>query len=388
MSTPTRPRQTTFAGGMIIVGSIFLLLTVWESMTGLRGIESRDAVEDFLAESPGSETGLTVEGALQILRGVSTVAGVCAAVAAVLGVYALRGHRPARVGLSVLAVPLFVTGIAAGGFMSSIVAVAIALLWLSPSREWFKGEVAPDRAAADKAAGAVWPPPLPPHDASSSGSSSSSASSSATSSTSPSGTAPSSSADPAGSVAPASPPAGDGPPAPGQPGPYAHPFGEPPTQHGTWPSLPSAPSSDRRPEGVVLAFVLTLVSAGLVLLLVSISVLVMAVSPDLMLQEVLRQQPELADQGITQAMLQTTTFVMGGVVIAWAAAAIVLAFLTLGRRRVAAQLLMASAALSAVLCVVGTFASLLLALPAFASIVTVAVLRRPDVRAWLAGAPR
>jgi hypothetical protein len=383
VSTPTRPRQTTFAGGMIIVGSVFLLLTVWESMTGLRGIESRDAVEDFLAESPGSETGLTVEGTLQLLRGVSTVAGVCAAVAAVLGVYALRGHRPARIGLSVLAVPLFVTGIAAGGFMSSIVAVAIALLWLSPSREWFRGEVPPDKAAADKAAGAVWPPPLPPYDASSSASSSSS-----TSSPSSAGSSPSS---PAGSAAPvpsASPAAGDGPLAPGQPGPYAHPFGEPQAQHGTWPSLPSAPSSDRRPEGVVLAFVLTLVSAGLVLVLVSISVLVMAVSPDLMLEEVLRQQPELADQGVTQAMLQTTTFVMGGVVIAWAAAAIVLAFLTLGRRRVAAQLLMASAALSAVLCVVGTFASLLLALPAFASIVTVAVLRRPDVRAWLAGAPR
>ncbi len=384
MSTPTRPRQTTFAGGMIIVGSVFLLLTVWESMTGLRGIESRDAVEDFLAESPGSETGLTVEGTLQILRGVSTVAGVCAAVAAVLGVYALRGHRPARIGLSVLAVPLFVTGIAAGGFMSSIVAVAIALLWLSPSREWFKGEVAPDRAASDKAAEAVWPPPLPPYDASSS------------SAPRP----PPPRRRPRGPrrprrdrrlpvpAAPVSPPVGDGPPAPGQPGPYAHPFGEPPAQHGTWPSLPTAPSPDRRPEGVVLAFVLTLVSAGLVLVLVSISVLVMAVSPDLMLEEVLRQQPELADQGVTQAMLQTTTFVMGGVVIAWAAAAIVLAFLTLGRRRVAAQLLMASAALSAVLCVVGTFASLLLALPAFASIVTVAVLRRPDVRAWLAGAPR
>ena len=293
--------------------------------------------------------------------------------------------RPA-IGLSVLAVPLFVTGIAAGGFMSSIVAVAIALLWLSPSREWFKGEVAPDRAASDKAAEAVWPPPLPPYDASSS------------SALLPPPRRPRGPRRPrrpartacrvCRAAAPVSPPAGDGPPAPGQPGPYAHPFGEPPAQHGTWPSLPTAPSPDRRPEGVVLAFVLTLVSAGLVLVLVSISVLVMAVSPDLMLEEVLRQQPELDDQGVTQAMLQTTTFVMGGVVIAWAAAAIVLAFLTLGRRRVAAQLLMASAALSAVLCVVGTFASLLLALPAFASIVTVAVLRRPDVRAWLAGAPR
>jgi hypothetical protein len=359
VSTPTRPRQTTFAGGMIVIGSIFLLLTVWESMTGLRGIESREAVEAFLADSPGREMGLTVEQALQLLRAVATAAGVCAAVAAVLGVYALRGQRSARVGLSVLALPLFASGIVTGGFMSSIVAVAIALLWLSPSKEWFRGEVAPERTKPDQASAAVWPPPMP---------GSTSSTSASTSSTK------------------AAPPAAHGEPtALGETSPYAPraPFGEAPAQHGTWPTLPPAPS--RRPEGVVLAFVLTLVSAGLVLLLVGISVVVMAVSPDLMMEEVMRQQPELAEQGVTRSLLQTTTFVMGGLTIAWAATAIVLAFLTLNRRRVAAQLLMASAALSALVCVVGTFASLLLALPAFASIVTVAVLRRPDVRAWLAG---
>ncbi|WP_457205634.1 hypothetical protein, partial [Nocardioides sp. P5_C9_2] len=140
MSTQPRPRQTTFAGGMIVLGSLFLLLTVWESMTGLRGIESRDAIEEFLADAPGNGMGLTVEGTLQTLRVVATVAGVCAAVSAVLGVYALLGHRAARVGLSILAVPIFITGIVAGGFMSSIVAVAVGLLWLSPSREWFRGE--------------------------------------------------------------------------------------------------------------------------------------------------------------------------------------------------------------------------------------------------------
>ena len=135
----------------------------------------------------------------------------------------------------------------------------------------------------------------------------------------------------------------------------------------------------------MVAFVLTLVSAGLVLLLTAISMAAMALSPDALMEEVLRQQPELADQGVTESLLRTTTFVMGGIVMIWAAAAVVLAFLTLGRRRSAALGLMFSAAVSAVMCILGTFASLVLALPAFASIVTVAVLRRPDVRAWLAG---
>lgn len=374
MSTQTRPRQTTFAGGMIILGSIFLLLSVYESMTGLRGIESREAIEDFLADSPGSGTGLTVEGTVQILRGVATVAGVCAAITTVLGVYALQGHRQARVGLSVLAVPLFITGIVAGGFLSSIVAIAIALLWLSPSREWFKGEPVPDRTKPQSPSAAAWPPPMP-HDASSSASTTPGQSAvSGDSSGSPAPAAPGQPAAPGASPAPGQPAA------PGAPAPY----GQPPAQHGTWPSLPSTPATDRRPEAVVLAFVLTLVSAGLVLVLTAISVLVMAVSPDVMMEEVLRQQPDLEEQGVTQATLQAATFGMGGVVIVWAAIAIVLAFLTLARRRGAAQALLVSALLSAVLCVVGTFASLFLALPAFASVITVAVLRRPDVRAWLA----
>jgi hypothetical protein len=357
VSTQTRPRQTTFAGGMIILGSAFLLLTVWESMTGLRGIESREAVEDFLSSSAGSETGLSVEETLQVLRGVATVAGVCAAVTLVLGVYALRGSRPARLGLSVLAVPLFLTGIVAGGFMSSIVAVAIALLWLSPSREWFKGEPIPDRTTPSGAQrSAVWPPPL---DATRHGGSS----------------AVSSSSSPvAAPLHPGSSDASDS-------------SGATPVQHGTWPDLSPEPSA-RRPEGVTVAFVVTLVSAALVLLVTSISVLVMALSPDAMLEEVLRQQPELADQGVTKELLQATTFFMGGIVIAWAAAAIVLAFLTLRRRRAAAQALLVSAVVSAVLCMIGTFASLVLALPALASIITVITLRRPDVKAWLAAEGR
>ncbi|WP_107773671.1 hypothetical protein [Nocardioides sediminis] len=375
MSTQTRPRQTTFAGGMIVLGSVFLLLTVWESITGLRGIESRESVEEFVSEPPGSDLGLTVEGTLQILRAVATVAGVCAAVAAVLGVYALRGHRPARIGLSVLAVPLFLSGIVAGGFMSSIVAVAIALLWVSPSREWFRGDPIPDRTPPEAPRPPVWPPP-PPHEGSSDSSDSSTGSTAG-------GSGSAGGPPVSGSLPAAGPQAGSGAQA-GWTGPQTA-TPDRPAQHGTWPSLPSTPAPDRRPEGVTLAFVLTLVSAGLVLLLTGVSVVVMAVSPDLMWEEVQRQQPDLAEQGVTQGLLQTTTYAMGGFLIVWAAVAIVLAFLTLRRNRGAARALTASAAVSAVLCVIGTFASLLLALPAFASIITVAALRRPEVRAWLAG---
>lgn len=359
MSKQTRPRQTTFAGGMIIIGSIFVLLAVWEAASGLRGIESREGIEKFLSEPPGDQFGLSVEEALQALRATAAVAGFCAAMSLVLGIYALQGHRAARLGLSVLAVPLFLTGLVAGGFMSAIVAVAIALLWLSPSREWFAGEPVPDgttgaSGSSDAPRPPVWPPPLPPtHDA---GHSDAQADQPALSSS--------------GSTA----------------------VTERPTeQHGGWPpspALPPAPAPSRRPEGVTLAFIMTLVSAGLVLLLTGLSVLVMAVSPGTVMDEMLRQQPELTEQGVTERMVRITTFVMGGLTMLWCVVAIVLAFLTLRRNRTAARGLMVCAAVSAVLCIAGTFASLVLALPAFASIITVATLRRPEVRAWLAGDSR
>ena len=113
----------------------------------------------------------------------------------------------------------------------------------------------------------------------------------------------------------------------------------------------------------------------------------MALSPDALMEEVLRQQPELADQGVTESLLRTTTFVMGGIVMAgpwwrwcspsspWAGVGVPPCADGLGRRErraLRARHLRHPGA----------------ALPAFASVITLAVLRRPDVKAWFANAQR
>ena len=60
-----------------------------------------------------------------------------------LGYHVLQRSRPARLGLSVLALPLFFGGLATGGFLTSLVVAATVLLWLGPSRAWFDGTPLP-----------------------------------------------------------------------------------------------------------------------------------------------------------------------------------------------------------------------------------------------------
>lgn len=319
MTTPSlpRPRQTTLAAGMIIVGSVFVVLTVWQTISGLTSIETREGIEKFLAEPPGKGMGLTVTSVTETLRVTAMVAAACATFCVVLGVYALQRNRQARVALSVIAVPLFLSGVVAGGFLSSLVAAACAMLWLSPSREWFRGEAAPP--AAVRTAGAT-PRPAP--------------------------------------VRPA-----------------------------TAATAPPAAAPRHRPDALNAAVAITIIFSGLVLLMTVMGVAVMVASPDLVLEEMRRQNPELVDQGVTESLLRVTTFAMGGVCIVWAGTAIALAVLAMGGRRWAARGLLVSAVASAGLCAVAAVAALPAALPALAALATVACLRRPEVRQWFERGP-
>jgi uncharacterized membrane protein SpoIIM required for sporulation len=326
-----RPRQVTMAGWMIMLGSGFVILTVWETVSRLRSLETRQAIEKFLAEPPGSGMGVSVEAIITFLHTSAMVAAGCATAAAILGWHVLHRNRQARVALAVVAVPLFLSGLVTGGFLSSLVAAAAAMLWLSPAREWFDG-----RSAAPADGG------RDPNSAAYKGSG-----------------PPSPSAPPGLPLAP--PPAGT-------------PFGQ----------APAADRATRRPDAVNVAFVLTVVFSGLVLVMTSIAVAVMLTSPDLVLEEMRRQSPELAEQGISDAMLRRTTLVTGTIALLWSAGALTLALLMIGRRAWARTGLLVSAAVCAACCVLATLGSLVVAVPALASISVVACLRRPEVRAWFA----
>ena len=167
-SAPPRPRQVTLAATLIICGSVLVVLTVFDRIAGLQTLETRESIEKFLAEPPGNDLGLGVQGVLDILRVFGMVAAGCATAAAILGYHVLRRNRSARLALTLLAVPLFVSGIVTGGFLSSVVAAASVMLWFQPSRDWFNGVVREERPtpASARATGSGLPDgdagPVPP----------------------------------------------------------------------------------------------------------------------------------------------------------------------------------------------------------------------------------
>ena len=331
-----RPRQVTMAGWMIIGGSILVVATVFETVTNLHTLETREAVSQFISQPPGDGLGLDVSGALLVLRTVSMVAAGCAAVAAVLGFHVLRRHRGARLGVTVVAVPLFLTGMVTGGFLSSVVAASALLLWLEPSRNWFDGVRAPTppertpQGRPDASPQASPPPPASPERT-----------------------------------------------APTAPGPH-HGFGTPPAAPvpiGTRPP-------ERRPAAVIWACVLTWVLSGMAALIMGLSALVIALEPQLVFDELRRQNPDLSTQGLTERAVQVATYVTAGVAIVWALVATVLAVLVVRRVAWARIGLLASSAGAGGACLVASVAQVLMVVPAFGCAVAFALLLRPEVRAW------
>jgi hypothetical protein len=328
------------AGWMIVGGSVLVVATVFETVTNLHTLETRQAVSQFISQPPGDGLGLDVSGALFVLRTVSMVAAGCAAVAAVLGFHVLRRNRGARLGVTLVAVPLFLTGMVTGGFLSSVVAASALLLWLEPSRNWFDGvrppsapERTPDRRQSTSPQASP-PPPMPRQQT------------------------------------------------PTAPGPH-HGFGTPPAV----PAPVGTRPPERRPAAVMWACVLTWVLSGMAALVMGLSALVIALEPQLVFDELRKQNPDLSTQDVTERAVQVATYVTAGVAIAWALVATVLAVLVVRRVAWARIALLASAAGAGGACLVASLGSVLMVVPAFGCAVAFSLLLRPEVRAWFAATP-
>ena len=328
-TTLARPRQVTFAGWMIMIGSAVVVFSAFERIAGLRSIESQESVIEFLSKPPGEDLGLSLDQMLDLIQVLSLIAGACATAAGILGFWVLKGSKQARVGLTVLAAPLLIAGLATGGFVSSLVAVSALMLWLQPARNWFAGR----------------PPPAPP-------------------------------ALPAPAPAMAQF-AETPPPAPTEPVPW-------PTPYGTREAAPRL----ARPPAVVWACVLTWVFSGFVLVGLGLTVLVLIASPDLLFDELHRQNPDLADQGMTDGEIKAATFAMAGLFLPWCVVASGFAIQTFRGVPWGRRALLICASVAGAVSLLGMFASAIMVLPFVATVATVALLSRPEVRAWFAAASR
>jgi hypothetical protein len=354
---PVRPPQVTVAAWMIMVGSVFVVLMVWDRIAGLHSLDSQTTLRSML-DNPGIKgSGLGVGDLETIVRTVSMVAGGCATAMVILGYQTLHRSRSARIGLTVLAGPLFVSGLVTGGFVSSGVAAAVGTLWLRPARLWFDGQTAKGRRDASSPASRsqsspAWPPPYPP---------------------------------------PAPPPSGSqqaaAPSAPATARPWED-FGSVPAEWAPPPlsSYDARPAAHAgsRPAALLWACVLTWVFAGLAVVVLAGSIAVLVGSPHLVLDKMHEQNPQLASQGVSDHLVVVVGFVMCGLFVMWSLAAVVFALLAFRRRRLGWQALTASTGGVALVCLLGVIGSLVVLVPLAGAVAAITLLVRPEVRAWFA----
>ena len=108
-TTPARPPQVTVAAWMIMVGSVFVVLLVWDRIAGLHSLDTREALQPILDDPRMKDAGIQLADLLAVIRVVSMVAAGCATAMVVLGYQTLQRSRGARLALTVLAVPLFIS---------------------------------------------------------------------------------------------------------------------------------------------------------------------------------------------------------------------------------------------------------------------------------------
>jgi hypothetical protein len=362
------------ASWFVILGSVFLVASVYDSLTTLNSVDMREEIGRVLASGSGQGLGLGVDGAVSIMRVALMVAGACAAAAAVLGVYVLQRHRQARIALSVVAVPLLLTAPFTGGLFGALVAAATLTLWTGPARDWFAGR--PVRESPRQLAERREDRPAPSRDL-------------PPAPEAPRVNAPSSSAPPAPPLSTASPSSAPGatqgfgrteqqlpsPPAwapqngdqQGDQQPYPASWG--PHGHVARPTVPTQ---------VKVACLLTWVFSGGLTVLYGLAVLMLVAAPDRLLSAI-RDTPEWQRANLPEDVLLPGLWLATLVVLAWTISACVLAVLVWRRNNWARWLLATSAGFA-----------LLLAMFAFpvglphqiACAVAIGALFGPASRAW------
>lgn len=362
-NAPARPRQVTVAGVMGVLGSVLLVVSLFDTMGRLRSVEMREAVRDVLAEPPGNGLGVSLGTALDVLHGVVLFNGALAAVAAVMAIYVFQRHQAARLGFSIAAGLLLFTAPLSGATLAIVLAFAATLLWGRPARDWFAGRE-PMPVAAGGAAPET-PPRAEPWGA---------------------GSGQAQAADGE------EPPAYDRPayPAPAgesQPPPSSYPFGQRPDADWAPPGYqrrpvpgPGAPSGER-PLAVTVAATITWLFAGGTALVYLLVVAMMMFAQDSLL-EVVRNDSRLQELSISTGNLLATLWVMSAVAIFWGVSAVILAVLAFRRQSWARYALVFSAAMAALASLGGFPVGVVHTLAAGT---TVFLLLRRDTSAWYAG---
>ncbi len=166
--------------------------------------------------------------------------------------------------------------------------------------------------------------------------------------------------------------------------------GWPSTQTSTW--APPATSvydvqpqgrAAKRPGALLVACILTWLSAASVSILLVVSSLALTADTQPILDQMHQQNPQLAQQGISDHLVVVLVFVMLGVFVVWALAAFAFATALFRGHRWGWYALVASAGGTALISLVGAVGSPLVLVVLAAAVATIVCLVRPEVRGWL-----
>lgn len=343
-----RPAQVTIAASLVMAGSVFLVLAAFDQIAGLRSMETREAVEEFVSNGFGKTLGLDVQGALSLMRVLTMVSAGCATAAVILGYQVLRRSRSARLVLSLLAVPILVAGFGfnEGVYFAPVIVSAIAMMWVQPARDWIDGKTPkPAPSRPEPAQRAAPPPPV---------------------------------------MTP--PPPTDAPTASGSGAREVSGFGD---RLGLLASLPpprtapigAEPTVRRRPPALVWACVLAWAGSGLMFVAMLVTVVATVASPDRIIDELYRQNPSLESE-LGSGELRDTILLAGALIIIWSLTAIVLAAFAWAGRDWAWTGLVVSSVCSAGLCLLGVFGNPALVVGLGVCAAAAILLLRPEVRAY------
>lgn len=355
----TRPAQATFAGWLIMGGSIVVVIAAWERIAGLTSLETRESLQSVLAEPPFSNTGMSLDDLTTLVRIGSMVAAGAATATAILAFHALQRSTSARLALGILAPVVLVGGFATAGIFAPMVVAGIVMLWLSPSREWFAGRRWRHPAAPSEPNPAQQriDPDLP---------------------------------DPF--VKPEQDTENPGVEHPGvrPPGPTpssAHPTSAAPvtvSNFGAPPPAPYAagPTGTRRPAALVWACAIVWSMSAVVSAMMVLLTVVLVLAREKVFAEIERQQPDLDLRGLSHAEVAAGVFAMTGLVLVWSAIAVVLAVLAFRRANWARVALLASTVAVGVASLAMVVASPPILIVVASAGTTAWLLLRPEVVGW------
>lgn len=332
-----RPPQATFAGALIIGGSLLLIAAAWERVATLHTLEAQRDIESWL--SSNNLDGMTADGLATTLRILCIVGGGAAAASTILGFQVFQRSLSARIALAALAPLLFVGALASNVVVAAMAVFGIGLLWAQPTRDWYAGrpwlQAYQDRRAARVAGIRSGSPTLP--------------------------------------------------------GPQAPPVGQPDPSQAAPPAAPAPgyrlpahrPDVVRRPGALLAACILTWVFSALTVVGMSLMALVVAAEGEQIFAEVRKQEPDLvSSSGITEQQFVASFLVIAAGLVLWGMVALVLAVLAFAGHGWARIALAVSGVCGALLALVMALSAPPLVVIAGALGVGTWLLLRPEVVGW------